>query len=543
MKLGIMGNSLRPLINQGMVYGYDIASNELIDSILQYSSASQISCLFEPAQFQQELLKRKIKKIRNPYINKNIKMINEYELLIHGFKSISDINILYNVSSEFLPMIGLRESLEKHLPVTWTIHCASYPELLEHFYLPMLMSPVKPYDCLICTSRAVHNVVENILYRIEKYTGKKKQVRIENIPLGINSIKFAPVPPLPLREKYKIPQDAFVILWLGRFSAADKADLYPLLIVFERLIRKNPNRRLLLLMAGYQPIGTHYIEELEKVVKNMNLSDHVIFIKNHDVSLRHELYCLSDVFTSPADNVQETFGITPIEAMACGIPQVVSDWDGYRDTVINQVTGFLISTSWSYCCNDLEKRNFLPFDQTHRTQLYHYIMSQSTAIDLIKYEQAFQKLLDDNCVLQQMKISSRQRAVECFDWRVIISKLDSLWHDLIDNAKQCKCPFKPNDIIHIDYSSAFYSYPTCFESDDSRFYRTCNENEILSRLSLFPKVYGIETFLNDVELTIRILAHEKLTMREMFLENPSYTKDQIRRCVMFLYKYGLLNKE
>jgi glycosyltransferase involved in cell wall biosynthesis len=45
-----------------------------------------------------------------------------------------------------------------------------------------------------------------------------------------------------------------------------------------------------------------------------------------------------------SDNIQETFGLTPVEAMACGLPVVISDWNGYKETVDDQREGFLIPT-------------------------------------------------------------------------------------------------------------------------------------------------------------------------------------------------------
>ena len=59
---------------------------------------------------------------------------------------------------------------------------------------------------------------------------------------------------------------------------------------------------------------------------------------------KRDLLAASDLFVSPVDNVQETFGLTPIEAMAAGLPSVVSDWDGYRDTVQHVEHGFRIPT-------------------------------------------------------------------------------------------------------------------------------------------------------------------------------------------------------
>ena len=55
-------------------------------------------------------------------------------------------------------------------------------------------------------------------------------------------------------------------------------------------------------------------------------------------------WAAADIFLSLVDNPQETFGLAPVEAMAAGVPVVVSDWDGYRYTVTDGVEGFLIST-------------------------------------------------------------------------------------------------------------------------------------------------------------------------------------------------------
>ena len=70
------------------------------------------------------------------------------------------------------------------------------------------------------------------------------------------------------------------------------------------------------------------------------------------------------MFCSLSDNIQETFGIVPIEAMAAGLPVVVSDWDGYKDTVRHGVDGFRISTCMPQAglATDLALRHALEVD-------------------------------------------------------------------------------------------------------------------------------------------------------------------------------------
>ena len=91
----------------------------------------------------------------------------------------------------------------------------------------------------------------------------------------------------------------------------------------------------------------------------------------------------ADVFISLVDNIQETFGITPLEAMASGLPVVVSDWDGYRHTVRDGEEGFLIPTLGGPeegFVGDLVGEHALGFKSY---QQYVSIVAQHTAVHVV----------------------------------------------------------------------------------------------------------------------------------------------------------------
>ena len=70
----------------------------------------------------------------------------------------------------------------------------------------------------------------------------------------------------------------------------------------------------------------------------------VILVDGRDWRARRNCWAAADLFISLSDGIQETFGLTPIEAMAAGLPVVVSDWNGYKDTIRDGVDGFRIPT-------------------------------------------------------------------------------------------------------------------------------------------------------------------------------------------------------
>jgi glycosyltransferase involved in cell wall biosynthesis len=72
---------------------------------------------------------------------------------------------------------------------------------------------------------------------------------------------------------------------------------------------------------------------LDAYAGELGVADRITILRGVSADDKPFLYRAADVFLSPVDNVQEMFGIRPVEAMACGIPQVVADWNGYRDLV------------------------------------------------------------------------------------------------------------------------------------------------------------------------------------------------------------------
>jgi glycosyltransferase involved in cell wall biosynthesis len=83
-------------------------------------------------------------------------------------------------------------------------------------------------------------------------------------------------------------------------------------------------------------------ESLRKEVKNLGISDKVVFIGNYPNEKMRELYWQNDVFILSSFN--EPIGIVVPEAMACGLPAIVSDTTGAKIFVKDGVNGYIFKT-------------------------------------------------------------------------------------------------------------------------------------------------------------------------------------------------------
>ncbi|MFC2146189.1 glycosyltransferase family 4 protein [Acidobacteriota bacterium] len=554
--LGLMGNIFRMVPGLDAVFGYDVAVNDIFRGIFRWSSLEQVTCFYDPYNSQDLILKKKYRSLsRQSDMSVKMNLFSEFDFLKRDVNT--GVDVLHSASMEFMPLVYVREFFSpSKCPVTYTIHGASYPNYIEGFYLMKLLMPFRPYDSLICTSHSVKYTVNRMLTNISELLGRhngidiKYQGRLDVVPLGVDTEKFTPLERSVVRDEFHIAHDAFVILWIGRFSTYDKADLYPLLQVFKRLLKKNPGKKLQLILAGYDRRNLPQLPLMKKYTRELGIDSHVHFFENHDMANRNRLFSCADVFTSPIDNVQETFGLTPIEAMACGIPQVVSDWNGYRDTVVDGVTGFLIPTYWSRCDEDIQHAALLPTDANYRTGLHHLLMGQSVAVDLNEYEKALQSLMDNPDLKRQMSQQSVQRAREKFSWQVIVRKYEELWTELL-RIKQKVSTHDMRDqmrFIQPIYCSAFAKYPKMFLDDDVLLKITEDGKQLLEDGVPFPWHYDIEKLLPKFQITNPILnivlagGNKGVKMTDIIASfGQDYNSSLLRRSIMWLVKQGFVS--
>ena len=169
--------------------------------------------------------------------------------------------------------------------------------------------------------------------------------RITVVPCGFDPTELAPVPRHCARERLGLPQHAFIVLQLGRL--VPRKGIATAVQGFSRFQRGTGADARLLVVGGesYEPDPglTPELGRLAKIAEAEGVPGRVIFMGRRDRDVLRYYYSAADVFvTLPW---YEPFGITPLEAMACGIPVVGSRVGGVKHTVRDGVTGCLVPPS------------------------------------------------------------------------------------------------------------------------------------------------------------------------------------------------------
>jgi hypothetical protein len=242
--------------------------------------------------------------------------------------------------------------------------------------------------------------------------------------------------------------------------------------------------------------------------------------------------------------------------MACGIPQVVADWDGYRDTVSHGETGFRVPTYWTKCDSDLADTGHLlgwEFD--------HLALGQSVAIDMDSLQSYLQMVIENEQLRQMMSERSRKRAENLYSFPAVVRQYEELWSELSIRARGLSLTTIGADFGRPQYFECFKDHSTSVLTDDSGLNLTLLGREVKDKdlLSLLhPKVSAWRTIDHDlVRLALGKLkassnsngsdgqpaASVRFGELVASLTKGAFHPDYVRRNVMWLMKHGFVTPD
>lgn len=435
--------------SQVTMMGSQIYFSEVFASILRYGTYDLIllpKIVAQSARFEQTGLYQS---------NRNrIRFIDEHDLnmfmnCVPAVIFFADLNMSDGVRLR-------RVSGNPRTSITGIIHSIHYSGV-PGTILRLMLSGLQSHDALICSSNAGRQAIAKYIELVKERTSRRGIANLEArfqlplVPLGTNTEAFQGHEQSSIRTELGLNSEP-VILYFGRFSEISKADLVPVLLIFSQLLSLGCKASLVL--AGDD---THLrcADRLKEAAEKLGCKDRTRVIPNPTADQKRRLYQNADVFIAPSDNLQETFGLTLLEAMAAGLPVIAADWSGYRDTVVDGETGYLVPTVMPI---------FPPrFDAIRGTgdMKSFDLLAATTAISLPHFLSRLQELVTDAEKRKRFGRAAALRARQCYDWRVVIQAYEALWQELNDIARASQTSQDSFlDIEGYDYRAIFGHYPT-----------------------------------------------------------------------------------
>lgn len=439
--------------------------------------------------------------------------------------------------SWYLPkMAAIRQRIAKApFPLTGTIHSldgADIPQCIE----ALTAAPLGETDRVVCTSTAGREVFSNLL----AFHGRKDchHPSLEVIPLGVPDSAFSLPDKTSARTRLGIPDRAVNFLYIGRLSAATKADLGPLMYAFRQLIDEGRTQSHLTIAGGGSASD---VKNIETLVSELGLSKAVVLRPNVSNAERAQLLAAADVFVSPVDNLQETFGISVVEAMAAGLPVVATDYDGYRDLVEDGVTGFRIPTLWRR-----PPALLLHLRPILEQGLASLALSQSFIIDCSVLAKCLRLLGDSSDLRRRLGEEGQRRARKTFSWSKIIPRYEEMWSELhiktSRTASNARTFQAPDDKVF----EVFRHYPTTLLEDTALLCASDRARAILAGKLPMPANYADTSLLiSGTVLTTALTAIGNASVslgefRTLLAHHCGFDEDLVGYQLSWLLKYGLL---
>ena len=181
-----------------------------------------------------------------------------------------------------------------------------------------------------------HNIISN-----SKYT---KELAIS---CGVNSKKIKVINPgvNPLKEIDKETH---------KHAESLLTNKNPKLITVSRFDKRKNHEKIIMALRNLKEIYPNILyicigvgeekENIKNLTKELNLENHVLFLKDISQELKNALICKSNIFVMPSiiyKKSVEGFGIAFIEAAQYGVPSIGGKDGGAADAIIHEKTGLI----------------------------------------------------------------------------------------------------------------------------------------------------------------------------------------------------------
>lgn len=473
---------------------------------------------------------------------------------------------LQDAGTLFLPGPGIdayawtrRRFSQRAYSLTGVTHTTA-SEAVMQTAASLLTAPVQAWDAVICTSQVVRDTFNRIFEAHGDYLARrfampapKPAVRLPVIPLGVDSGAFARTAETggfrsAWRERIGAGPDDTVVLFVGRLSFHAKAHPHPMYAALEKAARETGNT-VHLVQAGWFA-NEHIQKAFTEGARLLAPGVRHHFLDGRKPEVRRQIWFAADIFCSLSDNIQETFGLTPVEAMAAGLPQVVSDWNGYKETVRHEVDGFRIPTLAVEpgAGDELALRYEVDADNY---DIYCGNACNAVSVDAEAAAQAFIRLIEDPALRRRMGEAAAARARDAFDWRVVIAAYHALWDELAELRATAPeiAPLQPGEPPHP------------FRQDPFALFATYPSRTLGDATALFPAPGAGEERLNAIrgmgmhqfglrlppEVLTGMLGHivdgPGMTVHELEGRFADLPPGRLRRALVWLDKVGLIRAE
>lgn len=266
---------------------------------------------------------------------------------------------------------------KENLKIITTLHGTDITLVgLEPSFLPLMKFSIEQSDGVTAVSEFLKNET------LSNYNIKKD---IKVIPNFVDTEKYRPIDSYSIKNEIA-PSGEKILIHVSNFRHVKRVQ--DVIRIFHLILKEIPAK---LILIGDGPDRTN----CESLARDLGISEHVKFLGKQFELV--PLLSAADIFLIPSE--VESFGLSALEAMACGLPVVGSNVGGLSELILHNKTGYIAPVG-------------------NIQQMAEYTL----------------KLLTDKILYSNFSSSARERAVKHYDYKLIIKQYEQYYNQVLLNG-------------------------------------------------------------------------------------------------------------